>query len=400
MPSLTPPQSLPKKKQLAYRKVPAFSNFNLSSHHYAHSWSKDIPLTPDQITELGIQFVSSSETSKPDILLEIIKAFHPYLLKYTRMVLFGWIYTNDKHKKGKISKDSVAVLKVFLPRGSAPTLANLSKVAKTLHLAFKNQSADEVYNIMASFVMRAVNKYDPYYTDKVREITAAITSKIKPEKQFKPEDLKLSFNPAQQLHWMVKKGFLTMGDTKEPKNNPIFRRPPKETTWPPPAEILDAKPIGLTYHIQRLFFTYLQRHINSVMSEIETKEETIQLGIDSTFADSLLGGHKRSWLTDNHSLPPDKAMNYIQEARWKTEASRQDAHIDIGQIDLHWVETNEDPLFRDLQKEERLLVYLVYTKDLSIPQAAKTLQKTVVSTRRMLDKIHKALQKKVLGAPL
>ena len=46
----------------------------------------------------------------------------------------------------------------------------------------------------------------------------------------------------------------------------------KAAAWPPPAQYLEAGPVGFTYYLQMWFRYYLQSYIESSMSEIEAKE--------------------------------------------------------------------------------------------------------------------------------
>jgi len=51
---------------------------------------------------------------------------------------------------------------------------NLQHTCRTLHLAFQNLPYDEVYNILAGMVLKAIHGYDPEYTAKIREVVMAI----------------------------------------------------------------------------------------------------------------------------------------------------------------------------------------------------------------------------------
>ena len=104
---------------------------------------------------------------------------------------------------------------LFLSGQQSPTRQQLQGVCRTLHLAFLNQSYDEVYNILIGMVIRAIDSYDPEYTAKVRQVVAAIAS----------ETVILGYRVAD---------------------------------WPPKKSMLNSKPIGLTYHIQRQFRFILQ----------------------------------------------------------------------------------------------------------------------------------------------
>ena len=52
-------------------------------------------------------------------------------------------------------------------------------IARQLHLAFKAKKANEMYDILAEQLLKAIRKYDPDYKEKVKEIVEVIDEKYR-----------------------------------------------------------------------------------------------------------------------------------------------------------------------------------------------------------------------------
>jgi hypothetical protein len=85
---------------------------HLPRHHYAASWNAEKELkTPEQITELGVQFFSLPEGAEREaLLLQLLQAFHGYTTKYLHMILRGHLPLY----KGAINEDARIFLQLFL----------------------------------------------------------------------------------------------------------------------------------------------------------------------------------------------------------------------------------------------------------------------------------------------
>jgi hypothetical protein len=173
--------------------------------------------------------------------------------------------------RSHVNVDSEVLLRYFLPSGKEPTLPNLQLACRTLHLAFLNQSYDEIYNLLAGMLMRDVRNYDPNYTVKVRMTVAAIASEtdVTSEDIFTAQMLNLTFNCDKPLRWMAKKGILESVRDPESKDTRIIGY--RAAAWPPKPSLINGRPIGLTYHMQRQFRFYLQDYISDRMREVETR---------------------------------------------------------------------------------------------------------------------------------
>jgi hypothetical protein len=99
----------------------------------------------------------------------LYQCFHPYLMKYLVMICRGHV-PKAGHGSNPFftNKDVLPFLMFFLPKGQKPGHGNLSKAAKTLHLAFKGMETEEVYDILMTHLISAINGYDPHHKRKVK----------------------------------------------------------------------------------------------------------------------------------------------------------------------------------------------------------------------------------------
>ena len=116
----------------------------LSAQHYAANWEIDNIRTPAELTQLGIEFAALPEgAAKEEKLLEILQAFHSYLLKYLSMILRGRLPLQRNGQRREVNRDTHKLLRCFIPRDQATNRATLGAACRTLHLAFRGMDADE-----------------------------------------------------------------------------------------------------------------------------------------------------------------------------------------------------------------------------------------------------------------
>jgi hypothetical protein len=146
----------------------------LPASHYASEWSQDHEIRDtDAVTAVAVQYVKETDPAKKEeLLLELIRYFHSYVFKYVSMIASGTLPKIG----GAINRDVKLFLRLFLPKDSPPTGTNLGKVARTLNLAFKDMPVEEVYNTLVGCLIKALQKYDPEYTNKVRLFVPDATS--------------------------------------------------------------------------------------------------------------------------------------------------------------------------------------------------------------------------------
>src|SRR5579872_7506135 len=94
----------------------AMKSYSLPAGHYAASWKIDevVRLNTAEVTELGQRYVAAEGQVKEDLLLQLCRHFHPYLMKYLVMIC----RCNIAVWKGRVNADSAAFLAFFLPKGT------------------------------------------------------------------------------------------------------------------------------------------------------------------------------------------------------------------------------------------------------------------------------------------
>ena len=83
-----------------------------------------------------------------------------------------------KSSFGNVNGDVKKFLYYFLPKGQTLTRQNLNPVVRHLHLAFKEMETEERYDVLIEQMVRAINQYDPTYTEKVKLVVEAINNEL------------------------------------------------------------------------------------------------------------------------------------------------------------------------------------------------------------------------------
>jgi len=158
-------------------------------------------------------------------------------MKYLCMIVRGTVPPASTYA----GKDSKELLRTLATRGAEPSKALTEYVCKTLHLAFKQQSTEDIYDTLVFCFMRAARKYDPYYSDKTRKVCEVISEF--PNKEFTRElvENRVDFDCLGICRSLVSKGFLASHIVK--KKVMGYSRGPK---WPAPAAYFESGPIGLS----------------------------------------------------------------------------------------------------------------------------------------------------------
>jgi hypothetical protein len=193
---------------------------------------------------------------KEGYLLTLLEAFHSYMSKYLVMIVRGTI-PNGNSDAGVESRE---LLRQIKPKGKVSTSASTCKM---LHLAFKGATTEDIYDTLAFCFVRAARKFDPHHTEKVQAVCKIINELLKKFTIAELEE-RVPGDPVRILRALAKQGFLTR--TKAKKVVVGYEK----ASWPPPAEYLDAEPIGFTYVIQMWFRYYLNDYIGKQMDELES----------------------------------------------------------------------------------------------------------------------------------
>jgi hypothetical protein len=212
----------------------------------------------------------------------------------------------------------------------------------------------EIYDALTLCLMKAIQKYDPDYADKVKLVVKAVTPHTSGKEIFTAGDLHLDFDARKYLKLLARKGYLQAEtDPDRPKRSLGFRRAAKN--WPPPKKFLNSKPIGLPYHVQQWFRFYLQRHIYEQMEGLENRSDTMQLEHWRDARGMSVGfGNPHP---DDQALPSSEGNLVAQNGkRFAADLDLAERDIDVGNLDLKWVAESADPLFANLSLAERRLL--------------------------------------------
>jgi hypothetical protein len=116
-------------------------------------------------------------------------------------------------------------------------------------------------------------------------------------------EIDVDFDPRRFLRWMTRNGILVA--VRNPKNKERIIIGFRRDCWPPKKSLLNAKPIGLAYHIHRWFGSHLQTYITSKMKEVEVVDGMMQLDHRAHSHRSINNGAARR---PNSSRVADQAM--------------------------------------------------------------------------------------------
>jgi hypothetical protein len=192
----------------------------LRKTHYAAEWKmegvvKSLPELDDlgrRYAELPAEREGISNRAKQDLLLELCQSFHPYLMKYLVMICRGHVpLIGIGRERSQISKDVVPFLLYFLPKGKKLDRVSASIVVRHFHLAFKGLETEEVYDILMEQLVRAINQYDPFYTEKVKRVVEIIHHGLSKRAQFSAADVSvyLDADCNRYLRMLCRRGFHT-----------------------------------------------------------------------------------------------------------------------------------------------------------------------------------------------
>ena len=358
---------------------------NLSSKHYASKWK--IPAEGElndreTVNKLAIAYATSPDgPEREEKCLAIVQCFHGYIMKYLNMIVRGHLPS----LKTPAGKEASKMLSTLVPRGKKATRETLGQACRTLHLAFKQMSADDVYDTLVICIMRAIRKYDPYYTIKVKEVCELIDANYRKrgrgaEPVIAEPDISraLGFDSLSYIRLLVRRGHLE--SVAGPKKKVVGYRRTK--TWPPEPEFFESGPVGFVYFLPMYFRYYLHEFISSSMSAIEAKEGMLQLDHwNSADVDSGSGfgdrgtPHAEGNITDSHG------------STWAADITLMTMSLDISTMSLEWVQETKDKLFRKLTVQERYLLYLIFVKEMKWVEIAAILDLDITTAKKMFEQV-------------
>jgi len=357
----------------------------LPASHYASGWESKV-LSLDETNRLGSEYALLEEgAEKRAKFLEIVQAFHGYLMKYLLMICRGHMPVSFDGMSKVVNADTKQFIQYFVPKGTKMSKATTLQVCRTFHLVFKGFGSDEIYDVLMEQLLKAAKKYDPLYSDKVAEVVAILKKKKPCGDDFSIDELNqhLDFDGTRFVRILCRHGFLEPApEVGCPRR---YRR--KAAAWPPPAKYLHAGPIGFTYYLQTWFRYYLQQYIEHGRSEIETKEGIYSLDF---------GREKSDGRDDGAVLNSTGAFVERSGKWWAVNVINHLHPLDLGEINLDWVKHTEDPLFRDLSQIDRYLLYLVFVREFTWEKVADALLIPVQTVRSSYSKILRLLQQAVV----
>jgi hypothetical protein len=167
-------------------------------------------------------------------------------MKYLSMICRGHVPL----WKGRVNKDAGKFIRYFLPKGTPADRAGIQTAIRHLHLAFKGMRTEEIYDVLMEQLLRAAAKYDPRYTEKVKEVAEVIDHALSGFPFFRAADIDkhLEFGCHRYLRLLCRRGFLVSRREEEEKRA-VYER---AETWPPPAEFY-GEPIGIADYLSKGF---------------------------------------------------------------------------------------------------------------------------------------------------
>lgn len=362
--------------------------FSLSPRHYAHKWDMQTVNDRDTVNRMAVEYASLPEgPEKEDKLLSILKAFHNYVWKYGSMITSGHLPPGNT----PAGRDASKMLLTLLPKGTKPTRQTLGVACRTLHLAFKQQSHDDIYDILSTCIMKSVRKYDPFYHTKVKAVCEKIDEEF-PDGFTEPAvSGRMGFNCLGCLRMLVRRGQLE--SISEEGKVVGYKR---TATWPPPKEFFESGPIGFAYFVPMYFRYYLHEYISNSMGEIESKDGMLQLG------------HGHSWQENDHNPRPIEdrsqyssydsisegsiphssgSLTNYHGSSWAADMKMVIRGWDLSTMDEEWIHRTSDRLFRKLTVAERYILYLHFVEEYKLADIASALQMSISAVQKKFKEI-------------
>lgn len=349
-------------------------NTNLDSHHYAAEWT--LPKSNEMnslsiVNQAGIDYaISIDGLEKEDKLLNLLKCFHPYIMKYVDLIVR---HHKSTYKQGKNS-DTKAFLRYFISKEDINNKNATDKAIKNLHLAFPNESATDIYDILVSFLLKAVHKFDPYYSNKIL-VLVKVLDKISKKTLITVDDISkdLDFDPRKQLRLLMKHNFLKAIKDKKGKLLGYKKR-----KWPPNKKFLTFGPIGFSYVIQTLFRNYLKGYMRNRMLTIEAQGWDKMLQLSHAHTDE---GFAIENTPDANGIEDEKG------SRWGADTTLIRTSFDLSSLTLSWTKNTDDKLFRNMTILERRVLYYYYTQEWSWKKISISLKMTIPQVQKIHNQI-------------
>lgn len=70
---------------------------------------------------------------------------------------------------------------------------------------------------------------------------------------------------------------------------------------------------------------------------------------------------------------------------------------DLGRLNIEWVDHTEDPLFRDLTRNQRYALYLTFVRNLKLKDLSAAIGKSTEDAKRLLEEILILVRQRAAG---
>ncbi|MDQ2841956.1 MAG: hypothetical protein M3Y72_13140 [Acidobacteriota bacterium] len=342
-----------------------------STLHYAAKWPTDAVIkTPAELTKLGAEFVDLPEgQDKERLLLELLQCFHGYLLKYVSMILHGHLPLQRNGRSKEVNKDTHLLLRCFMPREQAANRASLGAACRTLHLAFKGMDADEVYDQLMICMVKAVRRYDPYYSNKVKAAVAVLEGGLKDRKKFTASEV-------SSRAWV--RGGLVLTCSRETR---LFAR----GRWRRGSLLRGFEMVPL-----------LPGRFHQ-LPHVGTRSEGRRHSVERSAHVLVLVSKRRAAVGLRYRYPERKRELYQSPFRpvpRPVDLSLYDLPVDIGRMTLAWVNEEQHGLLSVLSKRDRHLLYCVFVRDMDWESIASTFVVSAREAKRWYTAVLETLQEK------
>jgi hypothetical protein len=127
-------------------------------------------------------------------------------MKYLSMICRGHV----PQYQGYVNKDARKFVRYFVSKNVPVNRDGMQTVIRQLHLAFKGMRTEEIYDVLMEQFLRAAAKYDPHYTDKVKDVVEVIDRALSKSAFFRSADVDrhLQYAGHRYLRLLCRRGFL------------------------------------------------------------------------------------------------------------------------------------------------------------------------------------------------
>jgi len=348
-------------------------SYSLSGKHFGSTWTVcDINDRNDRdtVNKLAFEFATTEDIQRRDELqLFLLECFHGYLLKYLNMIIFGQLPAAGSPQ----GKDAYTFLRLLIGSDKDKTIKTMRDACKEIHLAFKDQvTTDEVYDELVFLFLKVCAHYDPLYPKKTEKICRLFEAKQAETVVSKADVMDaVGFDPTGCIRVLVKRKHLA--SVQGPKKSTLGYK--RGEIWPAPEKLFEITSMGFVGFAQYFFRLYLKNYVEDCRKTIESSGNILQLDYMPTSKAGSGGDDGVNW--SDRALPhADGVWVDTNGTRWAADIELMNKwrSMDVSRMNESWIRQTDDFLFEELTTKDRLLLYLIYVRDLTFDEIGKTLQ--------------------------